>query len=344
MKKIFGLIVVSCTLLFNLSACQNKSPDTSSSQQHPLLDKVWSISEQNFVSVETLNQRILDSKIILLGETHDNIKHHELQAKVIAHLSTNKLKSSIAYEMLNQSQQSIIDTFQEKYYSQTSTSSMTPIPDQVDAFAKTINWEKTGWPEWKYYRSVFYNTIESKLPIIAANLDIKTIRKVIKEGSGILDQHYQELLLKYQYDESLKKELEKEILSSHCDMLPEKMLSPMLLGQQVRDLAMMQAILNSLSEKESSDKTVLIAGSGHTRTDYGIPYYLHQEQPKLKSLSLAFIEVEEDEFNPKEYAKGWSDTAQQLPFDYVWFTEKAEREDQCEKMRAYMKKKKTKTK
>ncbi len=52
------------------------------------------------------------------------------------------------------------------------------------------------------------------------------------------------------------------------------------------------------------------------------------------------MEVSDGEFKPESYVKAWSDTAQQLPFDYVWFTEKADREDQCEKMKAYMKKKK----
>lgn len=350
MKKKTGLIYVFpiiFILIFTLNACQpfsaNFSSPVSSSKPHPLIDEIWSVSEQQFIHTDTLNKRILENNIILLGETHDNTRHHQLQAQVIAHLTANNHFPAVAYEMLNQNQQTTINNFQTKYYPPTAERANTNTSTVVDTFAKVINWEESGWPEWDYYRPVFYNTIENKLPIIAANLDIKKIRKVIKQGSNVLDQSYQDLLVTYQYDESLKKELKKEILAAHCDMLPEKMLSPMLLGQQVRDLAMTQAILASLpgkSGKVDRDNIVLIAGSGHTRTDYAIPYYLHQEAPELKIMSLTFMEVSEGEFSPKEYVKAWSDSARQLPFDYVWFTPKAEREDQCEKMKAYMKKKK----
>lgn len=345
MKKITGLIfiyAIMLTLVLNMSACQTFSPEYEI-KQHPLIDKIWSVSAQQFIPADNLNQEILKNNIILLGETHDNARHHQLQAQLIAHLAANHHTPAVAYEMLNQNQQHSIDKFQAKHYLPVSADAAANISALADAFSVTINWEKSGWPEWDYYRPVFYTSIDNKLPIIAANLDIKTIRNVIKKGSTVLDQVYQEQLLKYQYGESLKKELQQEILSAHCNMLPEKMLSPMLLGQQVRDLAMTQAILSSVPKKpgtdNTTDKVVLIAGSGHTRTDHGIPYYLHQEAPALKTISIAFIEVSKDEFNPDDYAQAWSDTAQQLPFDYAWFTAKAEREDQCEKMKVYMKKK-----
>lgn len=337
MKKIIQLILmpfIIFSILFTMSACQTISSGQEINQ-HPLVDKIWSVSAQQFISEDALNTRILENNIILLGETHDNVRHHQLQAQVIAYLTTNNHSPAVAYEMLNQNQQGTIDKFQKKYYS-----SAENISKKVDIFAQEINWEKSGWPEWDYYRPVFYNTIAHKLPIIAANLDIKQIRKVIKQGSTVLDKNYQDLLIKYQYDAVLKKQLEQEILSSHCDMLPEKMLAPMLLGQQVRDLAMTQAVMASFTGTTDNDKVVLIAGSGHTRSDYGIPYYLHRETPELKTISLSYMEVSDGEFKPESYVKAWSDTAQQLPFDYVWFTEKADREDQCEKMKAYMKKKK----
>ncbi len=343
MNIIIRLFFICTVFLFILTACQTISPDTASleseTQKHTLIDKIWSVAEQKFISLEQLNNSILENDVILLGETHDNTKHHQLQAQVIKHLTNNQFSPSIAYEMLDKNQQQVINEFQANYYPLIKNGKTSDVSKQVDLFAQTIDWEKSGWPEWHFYRPVFYNTIEKQLPMVAANLDIKTIRNVIKQGSQILDNSYQEQLLKYQYDEVLQKELEKEILSSHCDMLPEKMLAPMLVGQQVRDLAMTQAIQSALTNQDEPDKIVLIAGSGHTRTDYGIPYYLRQESPELKLLSLAFLEVIDGEFEPENYVKSWSDTAIQLPFDYIWFTEKTEREDQCEKMRAYMKKK-----
>ena len=92
----------------------------------------------------------------------------------------------------------------------------------------------------------------------------------------------------------------------------------------------------ALTDKE----THYCAGSGHIRKDYAVPYYLQQEMPELNILSLAFIEVSEEMLKPSDYAAAWN--TQNLPFDIIWFTSRAEREDQCEKMKAYMKKKKSK--
>ncbi len=339
MKKLYPLILIS-VLLLTLNACQTFSPDFSPNyeiQSHILIDKIWSVSEQKFIAIETLEQKTLTKQVILLGETHDNARHHQLQARFIHFLTEHNRAPAVAFEMLNQNQQSIIDTFTADYYSTKPGYSHSQSADKnTDLFAKKINWEESGWPEWPYYRPVFFAAINNHLPIIAANMELKQIRKVIKEGSQVLDQEYQDLLKKYQYDKKLKKELEQEVQSAHCDMLPEKMLSPMLMGQQTRDLAIMQAIQSSLT---TNAQTVLIAGSGHTRTDHGMPFYLQQENPELSIISIAFVEVSEDEFTPDDYAQAWSETATRLPFDYVWFTPRAEREDQCEKMRAYMKKK-----
>ncbi len=319
-------------ITLSLTACQS----FNATDQHPLIDKIWSVTEQKYISIDTLNAQFLQAEAVLLGETHDNIRHHQLQAQVIDELVKNHRRPTVAFEMLDQNQQDSIAQFQKEHAGS---------QDKTDALARVINWEQSGWPEWSYYRPVFHSVMENNLPIVAANLNIKLIRKVIKQGSQVLDSNYQTLLTRYQYNEVVKKQLAQEILSAHCDMLPEKMLSPMLLGQQVRDLAMTQALQSSLAPSAASSEklsggVVLIAGSGHIRKDYAVPYYLQQEMPELNILSLAFIEVSEEMLKPSDYAAAWN--TQNLPFDIIWFTSRAEREDQCEKMKAYMKKKKSK--
>ena len=323
-RLIFILLII-----FGLPSCKTFSPQYQI-KEHPLIDRIWSVNEQKFVTVDVLKARILEADALLLGETHDNARHHQLQGLFIEYLIDNGRSPAVAYEMLNKNQQEVINQFQKT-------------DNNTDKFAQAIDWENSGWPEWAYYRPAFSPTIENNLPIIAANLELKFIRKVIKEGAEALDLQMQAQLKKYQYDQSTKQALEQDILSAHCDMLPETMLSPMLLGQQVRDLSFTQVILEELT-KPDNHGIVLIAGSGHTRKDYGVPYYLRQEAADKKVVSIAFIEVQEDEFKVHDYAQSWSlpgQTEQELPFDYVWFTPLAKREDPCEQMKAHMKKKKS---
>lgn len=334
MNNRHGLIILVLACL-SLTGCQTYSPPSFTPgyeiESHPLVDKIWSTTEAKFITADTLKAETLKHQAILLGETHDNARHHQLQAELLQHLLNHQRQPGVAFEMLNRNQQDIIDQFQKAHRN---------IEDKTDSFAEVVQWQASGWPEWPYYRPVFYAAIENDLPVIAANQDRATIRKVITKGSGTLPQNYQDLLTKYQYDDTLQSKLEQDIGAAHCDMLPEKMFSPMLMGQQVKDLSMTLALFSSLTGNNARKSVVLIAGSGHTRNDYGVPYYLQQEAPHLETLSIAFMEVRKDKFQPGDYSRPWG--TEQLPFDYVWFTPRAQREDQCEKLKAHMKKK-TKT-
>ena len=320
-------------LILLMSGCEHFQAEYAITD-HELIDKIWSVKEQQFIDPQSLTQAVLSSRVLLLGETHDNAVHHQLQSKIIASLLSYNHKPAVAFEMLNRVQQDKIDQFQ-LHFSESG---------DVDAFAKVINWEQSGWPDWPYYRPVFSTTLEAGLPVIGANFNHKLIRRAIKEGPQVMEPRYQALLADNQYDENTRAELEAEIFAAHCDMLSEKHLPPMLMAQQLRDISMSQILLN----KQTADGIVLIAGSGHVRNDYGVPYYLRaalsgpsqaQDKPETGTiLSLAFIEVSEGAFNPEDYAAEWNH--EHLPFDYVWFTAKAAREDQCALFKEHMQKKK----
>jgi len=159
------------------------------------------------LDIEHLYQQIPQYQLILLGETHDNIRHHQLQAQFIDFIGQQsqnapqvapltKNSPSVIFEMLNQSQQNIIDEYQQLIYSD-KRNNANSIDQNTDIFAEKVHWEKSFWPEWSYYRPVFYNTIKHQMTIIAGNLGLKKIRKVIKQGSSILAQDYQDLLARY---------------------------------------------------------------------------------------------------------------------------------------------------
>ncbi len=339
MPKLVTLMIVS-SLFFLLNACQLKPPISANEilSAHPLLDKIWSVKEQQFINLASLQKRMVAQDYIFLGETHDNARHHQLQAQFIHHLSSKNKSLSVAFEMLNKNQQTIIDHFTAHYYANNSSNNTIKTTAEItDIFAREINWQQSGWPEWSYYRPIFYQTLQAQAQIIAANLSLKQIRQLIKKGRQTLNDDYQQLLDKYHYDKITEARLLQEVQAAHCNMLPESMLSPMLMAQQVRDLAMMRAI--QPSEQSLHSQTLLIAGSGHTRTDYGIPFYLNQEYPLLKKSSIAFIEVSDDKPLVSDYAQVWGETNKQLPFDYVWFTHRAERKDPCKKMKLHMQKK-----
>jgi uncharacterized iron-regulated protein len=84
---------------------------------------------------------------------------------------------------------------------------------------------------------------------------------------------------------------------------------------------------DSLLAHASQQGAILITGAGHARTDRGVPAHLARRAPDLPVRSVAFVEVSPEAREPKDYAT--ADSPGTLPYDYVWFTPAAQREDPC---------------
>lgn len=114
-------------------------------------------------------------------------------------------------------------------------------------------------------------------------------------------------------------------IGSQCDRidveLQPSMVPRMSDVQRARDATMADVLL-----AHSGRGAVLIAGAGHTRKDVGVPIYLASRMADKRVVSVGFVEVEPGKTGATDYARG---PEEGLPYDYVWFTSPAAREDPC---------------
>ena len=68
------------------------------------------------------------------------------------------------------------------------------------------------------------------------------------------------------------------------------------------------------------------------RNDYGIPIYLTAKVPGKQVISIAFVEVDNQKPDARDYAL--PDANGRAPFDYLWFTPRVNDEDACEKFKS----------
>ncbi|WP_455208180.1 ChaN family lipoprotein [Kaarinaea lacus] len=320
-------------LIVNTAACstnQNKPvnqnvPFELTQKDHPLVGKIWDVEQEQYVSKEQLLDKVLSSDYVMLGETHDNIKHHEDHGWIISELSNKKPRTVVAFEMVNEEQASTIN----------SSDNLT-----TDKALDILEQAKTGWEYKKYYGPVFGSVVQANLKIYPADLDRPTMMKVVREGQENAPDELQSLLQNNQLSDEDREALRKEIEATHCGMINEDMTKAMMLGQRVRDAA----IGNSLYRAKTSDiqAVVLVSGSGHIRKDRGAPMYLSAQDKTASILSIAWLEVAEDVKDPKEYATPWG--RETMPFDFVVFTPAADRPDPCEEMKKFMHHKKNNNK
>ena len=72
---------------------------------------------------------------------------------------------------------------------------------------------------------------------------------------------------------------------------------------------------------------MLISGFGHARTDRGVPVHLARLAPAATVVAVAMIEIVEEQVDPSYYSGQLG--ASELPFDFIWFTPRADLEDPC---------------
>ena len=281
-------------------------------RDHPLAGRIWDVRGGRFIEEVAFHAALARAHFVALGETHDNPLHHELQARALAAMVAAGRRPAVAFEMLDLAQQPQVD----------SVLTGSP-PHDPDALAKAVGWADTGWPDFALYRPVFATALAAELPIVAANLSRKQVRAVVKSGASTLTPAVRQLLDRAgPLPEAAAQEIRDEMWESHCRELPRSMLDPFVTMQRARDAQLAERVLAA-----RGDGAVLIAGSGHARTDRAVPSYLAREAPDRSRAAVAFLEVSETRRTPADYADAFGPGG--LPFDYVVFTPAQQREDPC---------------
>jgi len=310
--------LVTLLLLLGLSGCATASDWRAEHfQDNPLVGKILDVRAGEFITWETLFEQMQPVRFIMLGETHDNADHHLLQAAILRALVGSGREPAVGFEMLTSTQEPKLSAHLVEH------------PRDAAGLGIALDWEASGWPPWEIYQPVAEAALDGALPLFPAS--------PTREESGRInqsDEEFARLGLSNPLPVDQADALAEEIRVSHCGYAPEEHLPAMAASQRLRD-----AFMAASMARQPSDGAVLIAGSGHARTDRGVPYYLRTVHGAASIASVGMIEVTEDAVEPEDYAALFGAT--DLPFDYVWFTPRvdprdacARFEDQLEKMRA----------
>jgi len=283
-------------------------------RDQPLVGRIWSVRGRAFVDRRQVFDAAARARYVLLGEKHDNPDHHRLQAEVLDAMAGAGRRPGVAFEMLEAPQQAVVDRYRRD-----------PSHDAAGLGA-AVGWGATTWPPWNEYLPIAEVAFRHGLPIVAANLpqaEAHAIARGQASGGPAVEQPL---------PPEAERALMDELRAGHCGQLPEAMLPSMARAQRARD-ATMAAHLRAVAV--ASDGAVLIAGAGHARLDRGVPWYLRQAAPAADAapamLSVAFVEVDRATRDPAAFADARAGAGTEPPFDYLWFTPRAQDEsvDPC---------------
>jgi uncharacterized iron-regulated protein len=236
--------------------------------------------------------------VSVLGEIHDNPRHHALRAELLTAWRPTQL--TVVAEHLDAGQ--LAD----------------PRLALLDALTQA-GFDADGW-QWPMHQALFEAIRQSRLPLYGGNLPAGQTREVFKSQGQSVSAGLQALLQRSTLDETRLKQLRQEIDVGHCSALPAHMFDAMIAVQRARDASMASVLIQHAP-------SVLLAGNGHAWKHLGVPQIIQANRPELRSVSVLFLEHSTFQ-NLDEQAtwlEGWQGKA-----DFIWVTPARTRDDPCQ--------------
>ncbi len=294
-------------------------------RDHPLAGRIFDAAAGAEITRPTLEERLRRAKIAILGEVHDNPDHHRIQARLLAAFANGRERPpAVVFEMIPTDMQKRLDMILK-------------LPEvSADMVFDAVRWDDSGWPSRDLYRPLMEEVVRLRAPVIAAGLRRERIRPVSRDGlDAALTKEEQAAMQLAPLPPALMNALTREIVKSHCDMIPEEVARRMTAVQRLRDALLAKGVRDGYRRQGGA---VLITGDGHARKDRAVPFYLKRHgdvpaplvvwQAEARKEAKTLADVMPKDAPPAEVA------------DVVIVTPRAKRKDPCEQFARFMKEKK----
>jgi uncharacterized iron-regulated protein len=239
----------------------------------------------------------VEKPIVLLGETHDNARHHELQRGMFEAMLQSGARPALLMEQFDRERQADIDR---------AIAAGADAQGVIAAGSLSSSAQGASRWQWPFYEPLITLALRHRLPIIAANVSRADTRKIIADG-----------LATHGFDAQVPADIEAvqaaQIERSHCGLIDAAMARRMTLAQIARDQFMARLV-----QQHAARGAVLIAGHGHARRDIGVPRWLTAGE-RANTESIGLLE------------QGTQNNAG--TFDRIVVTPPQPREDPCAAMR-----------
>jgi len=228
------------------------------------------------VSFEQMQDVISSSKVIYIGETHDNTEAHRVQLKIIKDLAQRfPKKVSVGMEMFRRSAQKDLDRWSK---------GALPLKEFKKLFRK--NWG-TGY---ELYKPIFDFISKNHIPLIGLKPSKKTedlFRKNAFSNKAMLPE--------IDFDDRYHRPFSMSIFGSHKTMEnPYRML---LLWEE----AMAETVANFVQDPSNTDsKLIVLAGGFHIQYGFGIPKRSFRRVPHSYMIILPTVTELPSELKDRE--------------------------------------------
>ena len=249
------------------------------------------------VSVEQMIDTVSASRVIYVGETHDNLEAHRVQLEIIRRLQEQfPGQISVGVEMFRRSAQDDLDRWQNGN-----------LTDKQ--FRKLFR--KNWGPGYAMYQPIFEYLKENSIPLIGLKSS-RALEQKFREG-GPDQEGLPEIDLSDEYHRAYSMSLfggndtHTGVVSKPYQML--------LLWEE----AMAETVANFLKDEANKNrKLVVLAGGFHVQYGYGIPKRAFRRVPHAYSIILPEVTEIPKELKNREMKMKTSVSIPLLASDFSW--------------------------
>jgi uncharacterized iron-regulated protein len=153
-------------------ACQTSSPPATGL-------RLFDLAAQRELAPPQVAKRMMEARLVLVGEHHNNANHHKAQLEVIRFLHTEGVKVAVGLEMFRQDRQATLDRWVAG-----------ELKEATFIKAYLDNWNF----DWRLYRDIFRFARDNQLPLVGLNVGRDITSQVAYHGFQSLDQRQREEL------------------------------------------------------------------------------------------------------------------------------------------------------
>ncbi len=267
----------------------------------PGSEEIFRLSDGDKISFRQLLDDLRESRVIYIGESHDQMEHHQIQRRMISGLAKQGREVVIAMEMFQKSQQPLLDLWSQGHLTE-------------EEFLRLVQWETTWGMDYQLYKGILDEAKERRLNILGLNVPRELVRMIAQKGVEGLSEEERKRLPDLDLTDQHHRIYIEGIYKSHEAGLA-KDFEKFYQAQVLWDEGMAQHLSEFLSSPKGVGKIVVVlTGNGHILYHFGIPKRLYRRNPfPYKTIIL------------KEWKKGIEDAPEIIPGslplgDYLWIT------------------------
>lgn len=269
-------------------------------------NKIYSAQKGKAVSFSEMVKEMAESRLIYVGETHNNLLMHDIQLKVIQALFKEDKNLIIGLEMFPVSFQEALNKW--------SLAILSP-----EEFIRESRWYENWNYNFGFYQNILDFAKQNKIPLYALNVPRSLIRKIRMKGWEVLSPDEREMIPQPDLSHQEHRDLIRTIFESSptphqmkgkgLDMAFEGLYRAQSAWDEVMAYNAVQIV-----DRENK-KMVILAGSGHLLYNLGMNRRAF-EKSQLLFKTLICVEVSKEQRS--------TEVSRSLA-DYVWGIEEEER-------------------